>query len=53
MVDNDSRYVQFNLKHFSYFILILQRLKNTATKQSHAYDPLLNRKFQNGVENLH
>ena len=52
MVDNDVRYIKFILKHLSYFKLILQRSKNTATKQSQTYAPLLSRKFKNGVENL-
>jgi len=53
MADNDARYVKFTLKHLSYFKLILQHSKNTATKQSQNYAPLLSRKFQNRVENLH
>jgi hypothetical protein len=53
MVDNVARYVKFILKHLSYFKLILQHSKNTATKQSQKYAPLLNRKFQYGVEKLH
>jgi len=53
MVDNDVRYIKFILKHLSYFKLILQRSKNTATKQSQTYAPQLSRKFKNGVENLH